>query len=424
MLDALVIGGGQGGLTIGFQLLRERVDNILIVDSAASGQRGPWTTYGRMKTLRSPKNVTGPDLDIPSLTFQSWFEAQHGEPAWEALGKIPKEMWSEYLAWYETVLKLPVHGGVTVINIRPAKDHVAVDVIGHTEPTLFARHVVLANGIDGFGQWWMPDFVTALPSHLRSHASARIDFTALRGKTIAILGAGASSFDNAATALEAGAEAVHIFVRRDDFQRVQPFKHLSYTGFLRHMGDLPVPLRWRFMRHLLSLREAFPKETWDRVTTHANVHLHTGRGWIGATEAEGQAQIDTTTGPFLADHLICGTGLQIGAEHRAELAELAPRIATWADRHPDSRTTPRLSAYPFLGDTFELQGHHAEDTAALSRIRVFTFGATLSFGPSGSSINALKFGPGRVVSGITRSLFEEGAEAHFEDLLAYDTPEF
>jgi len=37
--------------------------------------------------------------------------------------------------------------------------------------------------------------------------------------------------------------------------------------------------RWRFMRHLLSLREAFPAETWERVTRHASFHLHTASPW-------------------------------------------------------------------------------------------------------------------------------------------------
>jgi cation diffusion facilitator CzcD-associated flavoprotein CzcO len=368
--------------------------------------------------------VTGPDLDIPSLTFQSWFEAQHGAAAWEALGKIPKAMWCSYLAWYERVLALPVQEGVTVTGLRPTDDHVAVDVSGHAEPTLYARHVVLANGIEGFGRWWMPDFIEALPAPLRSHASQPIDFAALRGRTVAVLGAGASSFDNAATALESGAAAVHIFVRRDDLQRVQPFKQLSYAGFLRHMGDLPIETRWRFMRHLLTLREAFPKETWERVTAHPNAHVHTARGWTGASVEGDRVRIETPSGPLHADHVICGTGLQIGAEHRAELAGIAPRIATWADRHPEARAEPRLGAYPFLGSSFELLARDPADDAALSRIRLFTFGATMSFGPSGSSINALKFGPSRVVGGITRSLFTEGAEAHLADLMAYDTPEF
>ena len=99
---------------------------------------------------------------------------------------------------------------------------------------------------------------------------------------VAVLGQGASAFDNAATALEAGAAEVHVFFRRPEMERVQPYKHVSYTGFLRHMGDLPDAMRWRFMRHLLTLREVFPAETHHRVVRHANAHLHPGAGWTDA----------------------------------------------------------------------------------------------------------------------------------------------
>src|SRR5271156_807551 len=73
-LDVLIVGAGQGGLAAGFGLLRGRVDNILLVDRAPYGLEGPWVTYARMPTLRSAKDQTGPDLNVPSLTSQAWHE--------------------------------------------------------------------------------------------------------------------------------------------------------------------------------------------------------------------------------------------------------------------------------------------------------------------------------------------------------------
>lgn len=421
MLNVLIVGAGQGGLTLAHQLMRERVDGVLLVDRAPPEARGPWLTYGRMPTLRSPKMVTGPDLDIPSLTFQSWFEAQRGAAAWAALGKIAKGDWCAYLGWLERVLALPVRRGEATA-LRPAPDHVAVTVDGET---LFARHVVLATGIESPGRWWMPDFVAALPTHLRSHTADAIDFAALRGRVVAVLGAGASAFDNAATALEAGAAEVHVFFRRPELQRVQPYKQLSYHGFLRHMGDLDDAARWRFMRHLLTLREAFPAETHARVTRWPNARLHAEAGWTAArATATGRVEIDTAQGRFVADHVICGTGFAIDLAADPLTAALAPRAATWADRHPPAAEDARLAAFPYLGPTFELCAKEIGDNAALARIRLFTFGATMSFGPSGSSINALKFAAPRLVSGVTRALFAEDAEAHYADLVAYDAPEF
>jgi len=69
-LDVLIVGAGQSGLATAFGLMRSQVTNILILDRAEEGKEGPWLSYARMHTLRSPKDFTGPDLDIPSLTYQ------------------------------------------------------------------------------------------------------------------------------------------------------------------------------------------------------------------------------------------------------------------------------------------------------------------------------------------------------------------
>src|ERR1700760_3965623 len=63
-LDVLIVGGGQSGLTIAFGLKRSQVTNIAIIDKTDAGKEGPWLSYARMHTLRSPKTYTGPDLNI------------------------------------------------------------------------------------------------------------------------------------------------------------------------------------------------------------------------------------------------------------------------------------------------------------------------------------------------------------------------
>jgi hypothetical protein len=44
--------------------------------------------------------AAGPDMGVPSLTFQSFYEAKYGAAGWAALDKIPKEEWMAYLMWY------------------------------------------------------------------------------------------------------------------------------------------------------------------------------------------------------------------------------------------------------------------------------------------------------------------------------------
>src|ERR1700749_144307 len=112
----VVLGGGMAGLVLTFSLLRNGIGNIRCLDRSPAGFEGPWVTYARMETLRSPKVLTGPAAGIPSLTFRAWFVAQFGDDAWEALDKIPRVMWMDYLRWYRDVLALPVENNVDVLR--------------------------------------------------------------------------------------------------------------------------------------------------------------------------------------------------------------------------------------------------------------------------------------------------------------------
>ena len=121
-----------------------------MIDRAPAGYEGPWVTFARMDTLRSPKQLAGPALGLPALTFRAWFEAQYGRDAWDALYKIPRTQWMDYLRWYRRVLDLQVRNDTTLVALRPRDDGLlALDVRGNGEAqTLLARHVVLATGRD------------------------------------------------------------------------------------------------------------------------------------------------------------------------------------------------------------------------------------------------------------------------------------
>ena len=118
------------------------------------------------------------------------------------------------------------------------------------------------------GDWTIPEPLRHLPPSLCVHAAQPIDFARLRGKQVAVIGAGATAFDNAATALEAGAAEVHLFCRRAEIQVIQPYRWLTFRGFLRHFCDLDDAWRWRFMRAILEMREGFPQATYDRCARH------------------------------------------------------------------------------------------------------------------------------------------------------------
>jgi cation diffusion facilitator CzcD-associated flavoprotein CzcO len=423
--DVLIVGAGQGGVTTAFGLLRSQVTNILVLDKAEAGREGPWTTYARMPTLRSPKHFTGPDLDIPSLTYQSWHEAMFGDDHWEALDRIPRGHWADYLLWFRHITGVPVRNGCEVMDIGPADGLLAVTVQGADGPgTLYARKVVLATGQEGMGDWMIPAPLRHLPASLCVNGSADIDFDALRGKQVAVIGAGASAFDNAATALEAGAD-VQLLCRRAELQVVQPYHWLTFRGFLRHFSELDDTWRWRFMKRLMELREGFPQPTWDRCARHAGFHLHENAPVSSAQIVGNQVALTTPQGVVTADFVICGTGIEMDFARRRELQSCAANIATWADRYtpPAGEGDDRIASHPYLADDYALTERVPGQTPWISQIHLFAIASTMSFGPSASSINAMTTAIPKLVHGLTRGLFSADIERLWASFQAYNVPQ-
>ncbi len=426
-LDVLIVGGGQSGVATAFGLKRWRVHNLRVIDKEPRGREGPWRTYARMHTLRSPKDYTGPDLDIPSLTYQSWHIAKYGAQNWEDLHLIPREYWADYLLWVRDLTEIPVQNEVSLKAIAPSGNLLEARLQrsdGRTE-TVFARKIVLATGQDSTGIWWMPPAVASLPPHRRAHAADAIDFTQLADKDVAIVGAGASAFDNAAIALESGARSVKLFCRRDTPQVIQPYRWLTFRGFLAHLSDLDDSWRWRFMRHILGLREGFPQETLDRCTKHANFQVISGAELEDMQDTAGGVAIKTTRGSFTADFVISGTGIENDFAARPELSLFADNIATWSDCYdpPADERHDRLGRFPYLSPDFSFVEKVPGQTTWIENIHLFSISSTMSFGPSGSSINAMTTVVPKLVASLTKGLFRDDVETHWASLKAYDVPQ-
>ncbi|UPJ61256.1 NAD(P)/FAD-dependent oxidoreductase [Bradyrhizobium sp. 192] len=426
-LDVLIVGAGQSGIAIGFGLMRSRVGNILLLDKAEEGMEGPWRTYARMPTLRSPKDYTGPDLDIPSLTYQSWHEARFGKESWQTLNLILREHWADYLLWLRRTIGLPVRNACELLEIAPAADGLLAARVKRADAieVLYARKIVLATGQEGMGGWMIPEPLRQLPSSLVATVADDIDFEKLRGKRVAVIGAGASAFDNAATALEAGAAEVHLLCRRAQIQVIQPYRWLTFRGFLRHLSDLDDAWRWRFMRTILEMREGFPQATYDRCARHANFTLHEGAPLEAALQTADGVELQTPRGTIAADFVICGTGIDMNFAARGELSNFVGNIATWADRYqpPDNERNARLGRFPYLADDYAFTERVAGETPWISDIHLFAIASTMSFGPSGSSINAMTTAVPKLVHGLTRGLFRADVERHWASLSAYDVPQ-
>jgi cation diffusion facilitator CzcD-associated flavoprotein CzcO len=398
-----------------------------MLDAAPAGQEGVWRRFARMHTLRTPKHVTGPELGFASLSVRAWFEARYGEAAWAALARIPREDWQDYLVWLSAQLELRVDSGWRVTSIAPRDASVialrAEDEAGATR-TLLARHVVLANGMDGTGAWAVPEIVSrSLPRHRYAHTADSIDFHALAGKRVVVVGAGASAFDNAGTALEHGAAQVDLLARRADLPRVNPNRWIEFAGFLGHFAELPDAVKWRYMRTLFTLSQPPPQDTWDRCGAHPNFRVHTGAP-MQALRMDGDAiRIVTPRRDFEADFLILGTGIAVDLARRPELTEIARHAALWRDAYapPDGQAHATLGGYPYLGADLSFTPR-SPDGDWVRRVRTVSLGSLVST-ISSAGISMLRPTVERIARGIARDLFLEQAEGDHADLLAYDERE-
>lgn len=430
VLDVLIAGAGMCGQTAAHALLREGVANLRVIERAPRGDEGPWGTYARMLTLRSPKHLTGPDLGVPALTFRAWYEAQHGESGWAALHKIGRIDWRDYLLWVRETVGLPVENGVSLLEVRDEGGLLRARLqSAHSEQTVWARKIVLALGRDGSGAPRWPEFPSLrrddpLAAGRVFHSADAIDFDALRGKRVGVLGAGASAFDNAACALEAGAR-VELFARRPFLPQVNKSKWTSFAGFFRGYESLDDARKWRFYTYIFDEQVPPPWETVRRCDGHAAFALRLGTPWTDVLPQADGVVVRTPAGEERFDAVVFGTGFDVDLLDRPELARYKGEIDTWS-RH----VTPQQAAqhaeaarFPYLGSGFELRSSGSQHAAALANIHLFNWGSTMSHGALAGDIPGLAIGAGRLAQSIARDLFVADADLHWERLQALEEPE-
>lgn len=428
-LDVLVVGAGMNGIAATASLMFKGVRNLLLIDESEPGQEGPWLTFARMGTLRSPKHLPGPALNIPSLTYRAWHEARFGIESWDALYKIPNELWAEYLSWVQRVLHLPVRHRTRLVSLHQAGRFLraVLDADGVTRE-IFARRVILATGRRGAGGDDWPGFVDrALVPQLAAHTNDPIDFARLRGRSIAIVGGGASAWDNAATALELGAGRVDMYVRRKVLPQVNKGRGSAFPGFLYGWEALSDADRWQFMVYLNDVQSPVPHETIHRTVKLPNFHIHLGCPVRSVRGGEGGVLVTIADDPQQRRHdfAIVGTGFRVDAAAISELSDFADDIATWGDVYqpPENLRHGDLARYPYLGSGFELTEKRPGAAPLLGHIHLVNHGAALSHTAIASDIPGVNIAAERVSTAIVASLFREDWDAMRQRVEDFDEPE-
>jgi cation diffusion facilitator CzcD-associated flavoprotein CzcO len=434
--DVLIIGAGQAGLATALALRRDGVDRVLLVDSQPAGHEGVWENFARMTHLRTPKATVGIEGGLPNLSAPAFYKAAYGSAAWESIERIERPRWMAFLRWFRHAAGLEVLNEQVCTSLKPQGDLIAVQLArspgaqAHAAPqssrTVLARHVVLATGFDGCGAWRVPAHIArAIAPERLNHTNGPIDFAALAGKRVGILGHGASAFDNACQVLAHGAASVDLCFRRTQIPTVNPHRRLEFAGFLKHFYDLDDLTRWH-TNQFFELHDQPPTQNgWDQAHSYPQFHVHSGSPWLEVHD-DGQAvQVRTPHADFSFDHVICATGAVVDYNARAELRTLGPLVRRW--RHaftpPEGLHSETLGEYPYLGPGFEYQPLDPVRDGWVRRVKAFNFSSIVSMGPHTTSASGHKHAVPRLVSGITGALMAEQAADLIPALQAYTEPE-
>lgn len=425
--DVAIIGAGMAGLTVGAALFKEGLFNIKIFDQNPQGYEGPWINYARMKTLRSPKALMGPALDIPHLTFHAWFEAQWGSEVWKQLGKIPNSLWMEYLSWYREAMQLPVENHCKLVSIIPMQDCLELEFQQSGQSQIVkARKVVLATGREGFGGSYIPKIVNSLPKCVYAHTMDHINFEALKDKRVGIIGVGASAFDAAAVALENGAKTVDLIMRRARLPNVNKFASLYYKSFSHGYYKLSNEQRWNFMCTAFDSGIPPPIESLKRLQGYQNFSLRSS-STISQISFDGtQVLVETNRGHYDYDFLILGTGFNIDGCQQPELRHVMDQIALWGNRMPAEivKSHPHFGRFPFLGPCFEFLPKEPGTAPYLKNLYCFNYAATLSHALLSSDIPAISIGAKRLAEGIAADFFIQESDCYLEQLKNFQEQDF
>lgn len=420
ILDVAIIGGGMAGISAAFALMLQGISSLQIFDKSPPGLEGPWKTYARMLILRSTKELTGPALKIPKLTFRAWYEAIHGKENWTHLYKIPTTMWMDYLDWYKKVLNIPVKNNTKLTDIAATEKGIRLSFENHDD--VFSQKIVLATGRAGFGGGKIPEFMAKIPKDFYAHTIEKIPFNAFRDQDVVVLGCGASGFDAAAEALEQGAKSVTMLTRRQSVPVVNKFAGSVYPGFSHGYVNLPNIAKIQIMRHALEVGAPPPFESLDRINKYDNFTALTNIEITDLQIQEGKVHLKTNQRALLADYIVLATGFDMDGKRQPELGNILKDICLWEDIHHDIPTA--LGKYPYLGKHYQFLEKKIDSAPYLKNIYCFNYGATLTHGLTSNDIPDISVGALRLAEGITSDFFTHDWQHYARRFQDYAVEEF
>lgn len=415
--DVAIIGAGQNGIALAFALRRLGIHRVTVIDAAAEPQVGVWRAPARMKVLRTPKTLVGPELGVAELSFRHWYEARHGQQAYDEIGFIARSDWADYLDWFRDITQVPVRFETALEHIEPDGERLRLHLRtldGRRVES--ARKVVLNTGVVGFGGANIPALLREnLPRARYSHTSDVQDYARFKGQRIAILGSAASAFDAAATALEAGAAQVHLYSRRPAIANLATPRLRGYAGAVQNFAALPDAVRWKF--NLIAKRSGTtpPRDALLRLQGQRAFGIILDAQWQRLREEGGEVRLENHGNALAYDHVIAGTGYLADASAQAEFAAIAPFVAAWGDRYqaPAGQGDDELARSPYLSASYQLQEKQPGTAPYLRNIHVYSAAASVSFGRPVGDVPCMAECLPNLARALASDLYFADASAHW-----------
>ena len=236
-LDALVIGGGQAGLSLGYYLKRHGVSFAILDANERIG--GSWRT----RTWDSLRLFTPARYDgLPGWPFPA--------PGWSY--PTARET-ADYLEAYALRFELPVRSGTRVERLTRDGDRFLVEAGGRRYE---ARTVVVATGFHGVPS--TPAFAAELdPGITQMHSSEYRSAAQLRDGGVLLVGAGNSGADIAMDL----SRSRRVWLSGPDKGQI-PFRiETLQARFL-------LPVLWQVAGHVLTVRTPLGRKVRPHVLEH------------------------------------------------------------------------------------------------------------------------------------------------------------
>ena len=332
ILDTVIIGAGPYGLSIAAHLAKSSL-SFRIFGSPMQSWRGHMPRGMLLKSEGFASSLYDPDS---AFTLRHYCEEMR-LPYDDVGNPVPLEVFSAYGMEFQKRL-VPMLEQTDITSVSRAAG--VFELKTEDGQIVHARTVIVATGITHFS--YLPPFLADLPGSHISHSSQHHDLSSFSGKTVAVLGAGASAVDVAAILYELGSQ-VQLVARRQEIafhtkakeprplhQRLRyPRSGLGIGWSTRLCTDVPLlfhgmpeKFRLRFVRDHLG-----PAPGWfvrDKVV--GKFPLHLGCELKSASVEDGKVHLkivqkDGHDSELIVDHVIGATGYRVAVSRMRFLDE-------------------------------------------------------------------------------------------------------